>query len=117
MSERIAVVEDEQNIRDNVAFALEREGYSVDTSGLAYSINRSIGMLIDTGGDEVIPMTRADAGRLELAQVLRLGRNQITDIMTWLEEIRKRYCQSRPFNYRRGEHQDLVPQLEMETKG
>jgi len=33
MSERIAVVEDEQNIRDNVAFALEREGYRVDTFG------------------------------------------------------------------------------------
>lgn len=33
MSERIAVVEDEQNIRDNVAFALEREGYRVDTYG------------------------------------------------------------------------------------
>ena len=37
MAERIAVVEDEQNIRDNVAFALEREGYRVDTysDGLA----------------------------------------------------------------------------------
>jgi DNA-binding response OmpR family regulator len=33
MSERIAVVEDEQNIRDNVAFALKREGYRVDTYG------------------------------------------------------------------------------------
>ncbi len=33
MAERIAVVEDEQNIRDNVAFALEREGYRVDTYG------------------------------------------------------------------------------------
>jgi two-component system response regulator ChvI len=33
MSERIAVVEDEQNIRDNVAFALEREGYRVDSYG------------------------------------------------------------------------------------
>ena len=33
MSERIAVVEDEQNIRDNIAFALEREGYRVDTYG------------------------------------------------------------------------------------
>jgi DNA-binding response OmpR family regulator len=33
MAERIAVVEDEQNIRDNVAFALEREGYRVDTFG------------------------------------------------------------------------------------
>ena len=33
MSERIAVVEDEQNIRDNVAFALEREGYRADTYG------------------------------------------------------------------------------------
>ncbi len=33
MSERIAVVEDEENIRDNVAFALEREGYRVETYG------------------------------------------------------------------------------------
>ena len=33
MSERIAVVEDEQNIRDNVAFALKREGYRADTYG------------------------------------------------------------------------------------
>jgi len=33
MSERIAVVEDEQNIRDNVTFALEREGYRVDPYG------------------------------------------------------------------------------------
>jgi len=33
MSERIAVVEDEKNIRDNVAFALEREGYRVETYG------------------------------------------------------------------------------------
>ena len=31
MAELIAVVEDEQNIRDNVAFALEREGYRVET--------------------------------------------------------------------------------------
>jgi two-component system response regulator ChvI len=31
MAGRVAVVEDEQNIRDNVAFALEREGYSVST--------------------------------------------------------------------------------------
>jgi two-component system response regulator ChvI len=31
MAERVAVVEDEQNIRDNVAFALEREGYRVAT--------------------------------------------------------------------------------------
>jgi two-component system response regulator ChvI len=31
MAGRVAVVEDEQNIRDNVAFALEREGYSVTT--------------------------------------------------------------------------------------
>jgi DNA-binding response OmpR family regulator len=33
MAERIAIVEDEQNIRDNIAFALEREGYSADTYG------------------------------------------------------------------------------------
>jgi DNA-binding response OmpR family regulator len=33
MSERIAVVEDEENIRDNVAFALKREGYRADTYG------------------------------------------------------------------------------------
>jgi two-component system response regulator ChvI len=31
MAELIAVVEDEQNIRDNVAFALEREGYRAET--------------------------------------------------------------------------------------
>jgi two-component system response regulator ChvI len=31
MAELIAVVEDEQNIRDNVAFALERESYRVET--------------------------------------------------------------------------------------
>jgi DNA-binding response OmpR family regulator len=31
MAERIAIVEDEQNIRDNVAFAFEREGYRVET--------------------------------------------------------------------------------------
>ncbi len=31
MPERIAIVEDEQNIRDNVAFAFEREGYRVAT--------------------------------------------------------------------------------------
>jgi DNA-binding response OmpR family regulator len=31
MAERIAIVEDEQNIRDNVAFAFEREGYRVST--------------------------------------------------------------------------------------
>jgi two-component system response regulator ChvI len=31
MAERIAIVEDEQNIRENVAFALEREGYRVET--------------------------------------------------------------------------------------
>ena len=31
MAERIAIVEDEQNIRDNVAFAFEREGYRVAT--------------------------------------------------------------------------------------
>jgi DNA-binding response OmpR family regulator len=31
MADRIAVVEDEQNIRDNLAFALEREGYRVDS--------------------------------------------------------------------------------------
>ena len=31
MAGHVAVVEDEQNIRDNVAFALEREGYSVST--------------------------------------------------------------------------------------
>jgi two-component system response regulator ChvI len=33
MSHRIAIVEDEKNIRDNVAFALEREGYEVDSFG------------------------------------------------------------------------------------
>ena len=33
MSERIAIVEDEQNIRDNVSFALDREGYRVDAFG------------------------------------------------------------------------------------
>ncbi len=33
MTHRIAIVEDEKNIRDNVAFALEREGYEVDTYG------------------------------------------------------------------------------------
>ncbi len=31
MTDRVAIVEDEQNIRDNLAFALEREGYSVAT--------------------------------------------------------------------------------------
>jgi DNA-binding response OmpR family regulator len=31
MADRIAVVEDEQNIRDNLAFALEREGYRVES--------------------------------------------------------------------------------------
>jgi two-component system response regulator ChvI len=33
MSDRIAIVEDEQNIRDNLAFALEREGYRIATYG------------------------------------------------------------------------------------
>lgn len=33
MAGRVAVVEDEQNIRDNVAFALEREGYRVSSYG------------------------------------------------------------------------------------
>ena len=33
MSQRIAIVEDEKNIRDNVAFALEREGFQVQTHG------------------------------------------------------------------------------------
>ena len=33
MSERIAIVEDEQNIRENLAFALDREGYRVETFG------------------------------------------------------------------------------------
>jgi len=33
MSERIAIVEDEQNIRENLAFALDREGYRVETYG------------------------------------------------------------------------------------
>lgn len=33
MAERVAIVEDEQNIRDNVAFALEREGYRVQIFG------------------------------------------------------------------------------------
>jgi two-component system response regulator ChvI len=33
MSQRIAIVEDEKNIRDNVAFALEREGYEVEAYG------------------------------------------------------------------------------------
>jgi two-component system response regulator ChvI len=33
MVERVAIVEDEQNIRDNVAFALEREGYRVQIFG------------------------------------------------------------------------------------
>jgi len=33
MSDRIAIVEDEQNIRDNLAFALEREGYRIETYG------------------------------------------------------------------------------------
>jgi two-component system, OmpR family, response regulator ChvI len=37
MAERVAIVEDEQNIRDNVAFALEREGYRV--SGFADGIS------------------------------------------------------------------------------
>jgi DNA-binding response OmpR family regulator len=37
MAERVAIVEDEQNIRDNVSFALKREGYRVETypDGLA----------------------------------------------------------------------------------
>ena len=33
MGERVAIVEDEANIRDNVTFALEREGYRVDGYG------------------------------------------------------------------------------------
>ena len=33
MSDRIAIVEDEQNIRDNLAFALEREGYRIEAYG------------------------------------------------------------------------------------
>jgi two-component system response regulator ChvI len=33
MSDCIAIVEDEQNIRDNLAFALEREGYRIETYG------------------------------------------------------------------------------------
>ena len=33
MSDCIAIVEDEQNIRDNLAFALEREGYRIKTYG------------------------------------------------------------------------------------
>jgi hypothetical protein len=45
--------------------------YSVDTSGLAYSINRSVAMVIDTGGDDVYQSD--EAKRRKANQGLRPG--------------------------------------------